>query len=124
MPKISQAEYEKRAIEASDLPEDRQREVHLNARIDYLLGTEFPLDRRAALLARDQKLSKGFAGFLVASFFGADLPINATNISASMARRLFKRYSDILTPEEMTSYFKDSIPEGYSFEAKTKKFKP
>lgn len=113
MPKISQAEYEKRAIEASDLPEDRQREVHLNARIDCLLGTEFPLDRRAALLARDQKLSKGFAGFLVASFFGADLPINATNISASMARRLFKRYSDILTPEEMTSYFKDSIPEGY-----------
>lgn len=105
-PRLSAAEYDRRVValhrgmpSMPDTVEDaRLRRQELEIRIDHLLGTGFPAERREQLWQAQQRLERQ----RLRSFWAALLP-RALG-SGVLARYVSSAYAQVLDPEELAAF--------------------
>lgn len=117
-PKLSQAAYEQKMTSFSvglpPIPTRAQergvRLSELNTLIDYKLGVNFPVDRREALWAIQQRLDKRRLLHLAIALLTA--PFDGF---AGVARPQVRGFAKVLSPSELAQFFDLSADEVAAF---------
>ncbi len=120
-PRLSDEEYDRKIVELyRGLPpmptEEQDREVRrreLELAIDHRLGRDFPLERRQALLAVQQRLENQGLGSAFRYFLGKLLPKYVVRHARFLAENTVNAYAKVLSKPELMRFLdlrEDEVP--------------